>query len=53
MPRSITQVRLALPYWVSIRLMKSRNVVLSEVFPAITSQASGKPSGVTIRAITT
>lgn len=37
MPRSITQVRLALPYWVSIRLMKARSVVLSEVFPAITS----------------
>jgi hypothetical protein len=37
MPRSITQVRLALPYCASIRSMKSRSVVLSEVLPAITS----------------
>src|ERR1700750_2191390 len=37
MPRSITQVRPTLPYWVSIRLMKSRSVVLSAVLPGITS----------------
>src|ERR1700747_270243 len=37
MPRSITQVRPALPYWTSIRLRKSPSVVLSEVLPGITS----------------
>jgi hypothetical protein len=37
MPRSITQVRPALPYWASIRCRKSRSVVLSEVLPGITS----------------
>jgi hypothetical protein len=36
-PRSITQVRPALPYWASIRCRNARNVVLSEVLPGITS----------------
>ena len=47
------QVPRARPYRVSIRLIKSRGVVLSAVLPAITSQASGKPSGVTTKAMTT
>src|SRR5208282_5565989 len=34
MPRSRTQVLSALPYWTSIFLRKSRNVVLSLVLPA-------------------
>src|SRR5215470_10681836 len=34
MPRSITQIRSALPYCVSILFKNSLSVVLSEVFPA-------------------
>jgi hypothetical protein len=37
MPRSISQIRRALPYWRSMRARKSFNVVLSEVFPGSTS----------------
>jgi hypothetical protein len=36
-PRSITQMRRALPYWCSMRSRKSRSVVLSAVLPAMTS----------------
>jgi len=53
MPRSITQMRWALPYWLSIFCSKPRNLVLSAVLPGKTSNVSGKPSGVTISAITT
>jgi hypothetical protein len=37
MPRSITQMRLALPYWASILRSMSRKVVLSAVLPGSTS----------------
>jgi hypothetical protein len=37
MPRSISQIRRALPYCCSIRARKSRSVVLSAVLPASTS----------------
>jgi len=37
MPRSITQMRSALPYWASILRKKARNVALSAVFPGNTS----------------
>ena len=37
MPRSITQVRSARPYWASIFFRNSRNVVLSLVLPGMTS----------------
>ena len=49
MPRSITQMRWALPYWLSIFCWKPRNLVLSAVLPGKTSNVSGKPSGVTIK----
>jgi hypothetical protein len=42
-----------LPYWLSIFCWKPRNLVLSAVLPGKTSNVSGKPSGVTISAITT
>jgi hypothetical protein len=53
MPRSINQMRRALPCCHSILARKSRSVVLSEVLPERTSYASGRPSGVTTKAITT
>jgi hypothetical protein len=37
MPRSITQMRWALPYWASIFAKKERSVVLSDVLPGSTS----------------
>jgi hypothetical protein len=37
MPRSITQVRWALPYCVSILARNARNVVFSDVLPSMTS----------------
>jgi hypothetical protein len=52
MPRSITQMRWALPYWLSIFCWKPRNLVLSAVLPGKTSNVR-KASGVTISAITT
>ncbi len=41
------------PYCASILSRKPASVVWSLVLPGITSQVSGKPWGVTIRAITT
>ena len=53
MPRSITHTRLLWPYWVSIFERQSASVVLSLVLPGITSSASGKYAGVTIKVMTT
>src|ERR1700681_2582461 len=53
MPRSISHIRRALPYRLSILSRKLRSVDLSEVLPSITSYASGNPVGVITSAITT
>jgi hypothetical protein len=41
MPRSMTQMRSALPYCSSILARKPLSVVLSAVFPGMTSYANG------------
>ena len=46
-------MRWARPYWVSIRCKNAFKAVLSLVLPANASYASGKPSGMTIKAMTT
>jgi len=51
MPRSSTQTRRAQPYCRSILARNICSVVQSAMLPANTSWASGRPSGVTTKAI--
>ncbi len=49
MPRSMTQIRSAVPNFVSIAVTISSTVVTSARLPGNTSKDSGKPSGVQTR----